>query len=245
METSADKTSPFTGPQGRLTLVLVLLSVSLLLWQLFGVQQGPERYPITYSQFQEQLAAKNIASVSLKKLRVNGELTHPAELKVEGAPKPVSVHSFQTYLPSLQGEDLLKELADAKVQITVEPPEQGSLLMQFLVGVVPWVLIFGFGFFLMRRAQRQMQGGPGGLFTFGASKAKLYDVKRPKVTFKDVAGLENAKQELRESIQFLRDPAPFVKIGAKVPKGVLLIGPPGTGKTLLARAAAGEAQVPF
>ena len=97
---------------------------------------------------------------------------------------------------------------------------------------------------MMRRAQ-QIQGGAGGLFTFGQSKAKLYDVKRPKVTFRDVAGLDNVKRELMESIEFLKDPAKFEKIGAKVPKGVLLIGPPGTGKTLLARASAGEAGVPF
>jgi cell division protease FtsH len=98
---------------------------------------------------------------------------------------------------------------------------------------------------IMRRAQQQIQGGPGGLFTFGASKAKLFDAKRPGVTFKDVAGMENVKLELRETIEFLKDPSRYLKIGAKVPKGVLLIGPPGTGKTLLARATAGEAGVPF
>ncbi len=228
-----------------MVLALALLAAFFLLWQLLSPPSGPERYSLTYSQFREQLAAKNIKSVSLKKLRVNGELSAETKLKPVGAKKALPVRYFQTYLPSLQGEDLLKQLADAKVQITVEPPEQESALTQFLIGLLPWVVLFGFGFYLMRRAQRQIQGGPGGLFTFGASKAKLYDVKRPKVTFKDVAGLENAKQELRESIQFLRDPAPFAKIGAKVPKGVLLIGPPGTGKTLLARAAAGEARVPF
>ena len=88
--------------------------------------------------------------------------------------------------------------------------------------MLPWVLILGFWFFIMRRAQQQIQGGAGGLFTFGQSKAKLYDVKRPKVTFEDVAGLDNVKQELRESIEFLKDPSKYAKIGAKVPKGVLL-----------------------
>jgi cell division protease FtsH len=97
----------------------------------------------------------------------------------------------------------------------------------------------------MRRAQRQIQGGPGGLFTFGSSKAKLYEVKKLRITFKDVAGLDNVKKELQETIGFLKDPARFTKLGAKVPKGVLLVGPPGTGKTLLARATAGEAEVPF
>jgi cell division protease FtsH len=96
----------------------------------------------------------------------------------------------------------------------------------------------------MRRAQG-VQGGPGGLFSFGASKAKLHDVEKPSVTFEDVAGMENAKKDLQETIQFLKDPSQFRKLGAKVPKGVLLFGPPGTGKTLLARAVAGEANVPF
>jgi cell division protease FtsH len=97
----------------------------------------------------------------------------------------------------------------------------------------------------MTKRTQQIQGGPGGLFTFGASKAKLYDTKKPSITFNDVAGMDNVKMELRETIEFLKDPSRFEKLGAKVPKGVLLIGPPGTGKTLLARATAGEAAVPF
>jgi len=112
--------------------------------------------------------------------------------------------------------------------------------------ILTWLfsLIIGFWVLMMKRNQ-QIQGGPGGLFTFGASKAKLYDMKKPRVTFEDVAGMDNVKMELRETIEFLKDPSRFAKIGAKVPIGVLLIGPPGTGKTLLARATAGEAGVPF
>ncbi len=154
------------------------------------------------------------------------------------------VQYFLTYLPTFQGDDLLSQLSTKKVSITIESPEEGSPILGFVLSMLPWVVILGFWFFMMRRAQ-QIQGGAGGLFTFGQSKAKLYDVKRPKVTFRDVAGLDNVKRELMESIEFLKDPAKFEKIGAKVPKGVLLIGPPGTGKTLLARASAGEAGVPF
>jgi cell division protease FtsH len=106
------------------------------------------------------------------------------------------------------------------------------------------VLIIGIWILIMRGAQR-VQGGPGGLFSFGASKAKLHDVQKPSVTFKDLAGMINAKKDLKETIEFLKDSSQFVKLGAKVPKGILLFGPPGTGKTLLARAVAGEAEVPF
>jgi cell division protease FtsH len=162
----------------------------------------------------------------------------PAEKKV------VAVKRFVTFLPSFQGEGLISKLEEKKVTINVEPAQQESLVWQILIGVLPWALIIGVWIFIMRRAQR-IQGGPGGLFTFGASKAKLYDVKKPKLTFQDVAGMDNVKQELRETIEFLKDPDRFRKLGAKVPKGVLLVGPPGTGKTLLARATAGEAGVPF
>ncbi len=150
---------------------------------------------------------------------------------------------FQTFLPSFQGEGLLSQLREKNVIINIESAEQGYF-WQILIGILPWALIIGFWVLMMRRNQ-QIQGGPGGLFTFGASKAKLYDTKKPSITFKDVAGMDNVKMELRETIEFLKDPSRFEKIGAKVPKGVLLIGPPGTGKTLFARATAGEAAVPF
>ncbi|HWR89782.1 MAG TPA: ATP-dependent zinc metalloprotease FtsH, partial [Dissulfurispiraceae bacterium] len=128
--------------------------------------------------------------------------------------------------------------------VNVVPADKDSLLWQILINFLPWLLIIGFWILIMKRTQ-QIQGGPGGLFTFGASKAKLYDFKKSSVTFQDVAGMDNAKMELRETIEFLKDPEKYRKLGAKVPKGVLLFGPPGTGKTLLARATAGEAGVPF
>ncbi|MGC1456061.1 MAG: ATP-dependent zinc metalloprotease FtsH [Nitrospirota bacterium] len=238
-------TDQFKSPQGRLLLAVVLLTIVFYVWQLSTTPSVSPHYPVTYTQFLEQLDASNIKSVSIQKLRVDGELVKKTEIKVAGSPKAVSVQFFQTFLPTFQGDDLLTRLSAKNVAITVEPPEDGSPFWNFLMGILPWVLILGVWFFIMRRAQQQVQGGAGGLFTFGQSKAKLYDVKRPKVTFEDVAGLDNVKQELRESIEFLKDSSKYVKIGAKVPKGVLLIGPPGTGKTLLARATAGEAGVPF
>ncbi len=235
----------FKSPQTRLMIAVVLLTVVFYLWQLYATPSISPQYPVTYTQFLEQLDASNIKSVSIQKLRVNGELIKKTDIKVAGSPKPVSVQFFQTFLPTFQGDDLLTRLSAKNVAITVEAPDEGSPFWNFILSVLPWVLILGFWFFIMRRAQQQVQGGAGGLFTFGQSKAKLYDVKRPKVTFADVAGLDNVKQELRESIEFLKDSSKYSKIGAKVPKGVLLIGPPGTGKTLLARATAGEAGVPF
>jgi cell division protease FtsH len=233
------------GPQGRLLLIILLLAVVFYISKLYTIPAGPERYALSYSQFMDQLNASNIKSISIQSLHVTGELSKKTAIEIPGTKKPVSVQYFETYLPSFQGADLLTKLDEKKVAVTVEPPEQQSAFWQLLISFLPWILILGFWFYIMRRTQKMQGGGPGGIFSFGASKARLYDVKRPDVTFKDVAGLENAKQELRESIEFLKNPSKYTKIGAKVPKGVLLIGPPGTGKTLLARATAGEAEVPF
>ncbi len=244
MEPIKKKTDLLKSPQGRMVLAIILISAVFYFWQLYTTPSGPERFTISYSQFMAQLNASNIKSVSIRKLRVNGECMKKTDLTLTGSTKPVSVQYFVTYLPTFQGQDLLNLLSEKKAAITIEPSEEGSTFWGFVLSMLPWALIIGFWFFMMRRSQ-QIQGGAGGLFTFGQSKAKLYDVKRPKVTFADVAGLDNVKQELRESIEFLRDSTRYAKIGAKVPKGVLLIGPPGTGKTLLARATAGEAGVPF
>ncbi len=241
-ENIADK---LRSPQWRASIVALLVFIILFVWAQYFTPTGPERYEISYSQFFEQLNAGNIKSVSIRKLQVNGEFNKEVNITLPGAKKPLAVKDFQTYLPSFQGEGLLSELEKKNVVINVEPAEEKSLFWQFIIGLLPWVIIIGVWMMIMRRAQQQIQGGPGGLFTFGASKAKLFDAKKPGVTFKDVAGMENVKLELRETIEFLKDPSRYMKIGAKVPKGVLLIGPPGTGKTLLARATAGEAGGPF
>jgi cell division protease FtsH len=244
MASTEGKFNQIKSPQARFIIAIVLAVVAFTIWQQVSTPSGPERRSITYTEFLKQLDASNIKSISIQKMRVNGEFVKKTEIKPVDSTNAVSVQYFQTYLPNFQGEDLLNKLDAKNVAITVEPPEQSSQFWDFVLSMLPWVLIVGFWILMMRRAQ-QIQGGAGGLFTFGQSKARLYDVKRPKVTFQDVAGLDNVKRELMESIEFLKDPAKFEKIGAKVPKGVLLIGPPGTGKTLLARASAGEAGVPF
>jgi cell division protease FtsH len=227
-------------------LLAAFLAAALVIygWNTFFNINAPARYTINYSQFIDQLNAGNIKAVSIKKEVVIGEFVKAASILLPEETKPSQVKYFQTVLPpSFQGEGLLSRLTEKNVVITLESAEQGWF-WQAVIGFLPWLLIIGFWVFMMKRSQ-QVQGGPGGLFTFGASKAKLFDTKKPKVTFNDVAGMDNVKMELRETIEFLKDPSRFEKIGAKIPKGVLLIGPPGTGKTLFARATAGEAGVPF
>jgi cell division protease FtsH len=241
-----DKKGGIDGIPGiywRYFAAFLIVSALLYAWNSFVNTGAPAQYMINYSQFMEQLNAGNIKSVSIKKLQVDGEFVKEANIQFQGEKKPANVKYFQTVLPSFQGEGLLSQLREKNVIITIESAEQGYF-WQILIGILPWALIIGFWVLIMRRNQK-IQGGPGGLFTFGASKAKLFDTKKPSVTFKDVAGMDNVKMELRETIEFLKNPSRFSKLGAKVPKGVLLIGPPGTGKTLFARATAGEAAVPF
>jgi cell division protease FtsH len=216
----------------------------LFIWAQYFVQRGPVRHKISYSQFISQLDSNNIKSVSIKKLRVNGEFIKEISLENPYNKSTKRIKYFQTFLPSFQGEGLISRLNEKGVLINVEPVEKGSLLWQFLLGALPWVLLIGIWILIMRRTQ-QMQGGPGGVFSFGASKAKLFNKEKPSVTFNDVAGMDNVKQDLKDTIDFLKNSDKFSKLGAKVPRGVLLVGPPGTGKTLLARATAGEAGVPF
>ena len=231
-------------PKWRLIFVFGITLVILYSWSLFIDVDAPKEFKINYSMFIDQLNSDNVDSVTIKKLHIRGELREITEMLLQGHTTVTSVKNFSTYLPSFQGEEILTLLKERDVIINVAPPEELSPFWQFIVGLLPWVLIIGIWVLIMRGAQR-VQGGPGGLFSFGQSKAKLHDVKKAGVTFNDVAGMANAKQELRETIEFLKNPAKFRALGANVPKGVLLIGPPGTGKTLLARAVAGEAEVSF
>jgi cell division protease FtsH len=231
-------------PQWRIVFVVLIIFVFLYLWSQIFRLGATKPYNISYSKFIEQLDADNIKSVTIKNLQVNGEFIKEVEIQLIDEKKTTTIKNFQTFLPTFQGDELLLKLEQKNVVINVEPSEEKSVLWQILIGILPWVLIIGIWILIMRRAQ-QIQGGPGGLFTFGSSKAKLIDAKKINITFKDVAGMDNVKQELKETIEFLKDPSKFELLGAKVPKGILLVGPPGTGKTLLARAVAGEAGVPF
>jgi cell division protease FtsH len=233
----------FKDPLWRIALAFILVFFILYLTNYF-IPREPPRYDITYTQFMEQLETDNIKSVDIDKLLVQGEFKKQTSLVYPAQLQPAAVLYFQTYLPAFQGEGLMQKLREKGVIIVIKPEQKPSAVGQFLIAMLPLLFILAIWIFIMKRSQ-QLQGGPGGLFTFGASKAKLYDSSKSKVTFNDVAGMENVKTELRETIEFLKDPAKFRSLGAKVPKGVLLMGPPGTGKTLLARATAGEAGVPF
>jgi len=194
---------------------------------------------ITYSEFVEEIEAENVSEVSFKQTEVEGTLTQPKTFSSTESTRSFSKFKTRIPFPDVNYQ-LIERLEKSGAKIVAEVE---SNYVSYFLSILPWVvLVFIWLFFL-----RQMQGasGPKGLFSFGKSKAKLLTDERPKVTFNDVAGADEAKEELQEIIEFLSDPAKFQKLGGKIPKGALLLGPPGSGKTLLARAIAGEADVPF
>ncbi len=208
---------------------IAIFVVVILLWNTFQAGQV-KRFPLTFTEFLEQVEKGRVAEVTIRGQELSGSFTEGGQF-AEG-------EHFYTYLPEYP--DLVQELRDAGVVIKAEEPRENPLL-QFLFGWAPFLLIIGLWIFFMR----QMQSGGNKALSFGKSKAKLINTSDKKVTFEDVAGVEEAKEELAEIIDFLKEPQKFQKLGGKIPKGVLLMGPPGTGKTLLARAIAGEASVPF
>jgi len=235
----------FKSPLARLVLAMVLVAALLYVWQVSFVPRGQERHPVSYDRFLDEVKSGNVSSVSIKGLRVNGEFRQPVEVTPPGAEKAVSVTKFETNLPTFQGEGLIQMLTEHGVSIEVEPDEAGSPLWRFVIGLLPWVLIIGVWIYIMRRSAQSLGGGQGGPFSFRESKVRRFDVTRPGTTYAEVAGMENAKRELTEIVEFLKNPGKYRDIGAKVPRGVLVMGAPGTGKTLLARATAGEAGVSF
>jgi cell division protease FtsH len=213
--------------------ILLPLLVIVLVQTMHSRDQAA--HELTYSQFRHELDRGNIKSVLVVDgVKVRGELHSPipGERGVESA-------RFQLHLPVRDSELILQRLEEKDVSIAADGPERNWLTMLFTM--LPWILIIGIWIFILR----QMQSSGNKAFQFGKSKAKVLNADTPKVTFDDVAGADEAKYELQEIVEFLKDPKRFSRLGGRIPKGALLVGPPGTGKTLLARAVAGEAGRPF
>ena len=211
----------------NLLLWVVVAVVLMVVFQSFSPKSAATQ-PLTYDQFVQEVQGDRVAQVKIAEDRTT----------ISGERKDGS--KFTTYAPS--DKDLVNDLLNHDVRLVQAPPSSGLSLGMILINVLPWLLFIGIWVYFMRQMQ---QGGGKGAMSFGRSRAKLLNEDQTKVTFADVAGCDEAKEEVSELVEFLRDPTKFQKLGGKIPRGVLMVGPPGTGKTLLAKAIAGEAKVPF
>ena len=217
----------------NLALWLLVALLALALFQMMSRQRSPTQ-EFSYTEFSRQLDQGNIARVEIYDgKRLEGDFKTPV------AQDARSAKSFTVLLPIANSEAFLKRLDESGVPIIAREPKGG--ITAIIIAALPWIVILGLWFFLLR----QLQAGGSRAFAFGKSKAKLLAGDTPKITFADVAGADEAKVELQEIIEFLKDPQKFTRLGGRLPKGALLVGPPGTGKTLLAKAVAGEAGRPF
>ena len=213
----------------NLLLWVVIAVVLMAVFNNFGSRSIRSDSTLSYSQLIDAVKAGQVQQVSISDNTIRG--------KMQAGDK------FKTYMPN--DPHLIDDLLANGVEISVQPPEEPSMLMQIFVSFGPILLLIAVWIFFMRQMQGGGVGGRGGAMGFGKSKARMLDQDQNKVTFADVAGCDEAKEEVEEMVDFLKDPAKYQKLGGKVPRGALMVGPPGTGKTLLARAIAGEAKVPF
>jgi cell division protease FtsH len=213
----------------NLVLWVVIAVVLMTVFNNFGSKSIRNDSTLSYSQLIDAVKAGQVQQVAISDNMIKG--------KMQAGDK------FKTYMPN--DPHLIDDLLANGVEISVQPPEEPSLLMQIFVSFGPILLLIAVWVFFMRQMQGGGMGGRGGAMGFGKSKARMLEQDQNKVTFADVAGCDEAKEEVEEMVDFLRDPAKYQKLGGKVPRGALMVGPPGTGKTLLARAIAGEAKVPF
>ena len=254
---------PSTPPdRPRISPFWWIFFIALFIWNIVTlIPQGQQEIPIPYTAFIEQVKTGNVKDVEIDSAQISGDfktglpasdLIPPDQLatpqptsqpasNLQATSKPELFTAFTTTFPEAVGDPNLISLLEAnEVVLNVKTPSN-PLILDLLINGLPFILLIG----AMAWMGRQTLKSQSGVFNFGRSKARQYNEERPEVTFEDVAGAEEAKEELSEVVEFLRNPQKYHDIGARIPRGVLLVGPPGTGKTLLARAVSGEAEVPF
>jgi cell division protease FtsH len=244
-------TSPNRGSSWLRWLIFIIV-INLLFYAplLFSSSSGQPAINLPYTGFLQQVQQGHVKDVTLTGNAVSGDFKTPLRQPPSAPPSgsgnnTVAYSQFTSYVPETGDPNLIALLEKYSVQVTAQPVQipWWQTALTILLNALPILLLVYFGYMALRSVRQSQQGG--GIFGVGRSRAKLYNEERPSTTFADVAGADEAKADLQEEINFLREPQRYLSIGAHIPKGVLLVGPPGTGKTLLARAVAGEAGVPF
>jgi cell division protease FtsH len=212
-------------------LILWMIIAGVLLTVFQNISQEPREDTINYSEFIREVRSGRVQRVELAGINITGVRSDNSQ--------------FRSVMPLIGDDQLLNDLFENDVDVTANEPEQRSIWTDLLLSIFPILIIVALFLFFMRQMQGGGAGGKGGPMSFGKSKAKLLGEDQIKVTFADVAGVDEAKEDVQELVEFLREPDKFQRLGGRIPRGVLMVGQPGTGKTLLAKAIAGEAKVPF